>query len=49
MNYADLKMHAQWYTRSFRGAVDIRRHLSTAKSTDAILEIIRAYKPVPSP
>jgi tRNA-dihydrouridine synthase B len=43
LHYADLKIHAQWFTRSIRDSTEVRRRISTAKSAELIEHHMREF------
>lgn len=43
LKYVDLKMHAQWFTRSIRGSVELRHKISLAKSIEMIEKVMREF------
>jgi len=44
LNYPDLKMHAQWSTRSIRGSVELRQKISLAKSIEQIEKVMNEFR-----
>jgi tRNA-dihydrouridine synthase len=44
LNYADLKIHAQWFTRSIRGSVSLRERLGQAKSIEQVEKVMGEFR-----
>ncbi len=44
LNYPDVKMHAQWFTRSIRGSVGLRREISLAKSVEQVEKAMNTFR-----
>lgn len=44
LNYVDIKMHAQWFTRTIRGSVELRDRLSKAKSVEMIEKAMSEFR-----
>lgn len=44
LNYPDVKMHAQWFTRTIRGSVGLRRKISLAKSVEQVEKAMDEFR-----
>ncbi|MBD3204234.1 hypothetical protein GF327_08110 [Candidatus Woesearchaeota archaeon] len=43
IRYAEVKTHAQWFTKSIRKGSKIRKKLTKARNIESILNIMKEY------